>query len=209
MNNNNILFVTDKKSQCGVYEFGENVFNAIKLSKKYNFIKVECSDINELKEHFAQKRPIAIIYNYIPATMPWVASTIFRNGFLKNNIEDSAKQGRKYAISINHPELANRLFDFYIAPDKTLLLKNPYVFKHGRPIQKYTNNFSTDKLMIGSFCFAKNGYEDLIELVQSEFDEAEIIINIPFADFGDKDGKSAKKAVSDCIEIAIKMVIDH
>ncbi|TFG44223.1 MAG: class I SAM-dependent methyltransferase, partial [Bacteroidia bacterium] len=230
MNNNNVLFVTHKKCQCGVYEFGENVFDAIKLSKKYNFIKAECSDINDLKEYFAKERPIAIVYNYMHATMPWVASKIFRYGILNNNISDipvpqigiihsitqniadSAKQVRKYAIF--HPEFANRLFDFYIAPDPTLLLKNPYVFKHGRPIPKYTNKFSIpDKLTIGSFGFAKKGYEDLIELVQSEFDEAEIKINIPFAKFGDIDGMKARNIGTDCRKLlrkpGITLLISH
>lgn len=221
MNNNTILFVTHKKCQCGVYEFGENIFDALKSSKKYNFIKAECSNINELKEYFEKYRPIAIIYNYMHATMPWVASTIFRYGILKNNIADipvpqigiihsitqnianSAKQGRKYAIF--HPEFANRLFDFYIAPDPTILLQNPHVFKHGRPIPKYTNKFSIpDKLTIGSFGFAKKGYEDLIELVQSEFDEAEIKINIPFAKFGDIDGMKARDIGNDCRKLLRK-----
>jgi len=221
LNNNTILFVTHKKCQCGVYEFGENVFDSIKSSKKYNFIKAECSDINDLKEHFAKERPIAIIYNYMPDTMPWVASKILRYGIIKNNIADipvpqigiihsimqniadSAKQGRKY--SIYHPELANRLFDFYIAPDSTLLLKNSFVFKHGRPIPKYTNKFSiSEKLTIGSFGFAKKGYEDLIELVQSEFDEAEIKTNIPFAKFGDIDGTKARDIGNDCRKLLRK-----
>jgi hypothetical protein len=29
-----ILFVTHRNSQCGVYEFGENVFDAIRTSTK-------------------------------------------------------------------------------------------------------------------------------------------------------------------------------
>lgn len=229
--NNKILFITHKKSQCGVYEFGENVFNAIKLSKKYNFIKVECSNINDLKEHYAKEHPIAIIYNYLPSTMPWVISTIFRNGIVKNNIADipvpqigiihsitqniadSAKRGRKLAITY-HPEFENMLFDFYITPDPTLLLKNSIVYKHGRPIQKYTNKVSiSDKLTIGSFGFAKKGYEDLIELVQNEFDDAEIRINIPFAKFGDIDGIEARNIASNCRKLlrkpGIKLSISH
>ncbi len=221
MDINNVLFVTHKKSQCGVYEFGENVFDAIKLSKKYNFIKADCNDINDLKKHIAREHPIAIIYNYMPATMPWVASSILRGRVLKNNIADipvlqigmihsvmqniadSAKQGSKYEK--NDPELANRLFDFYIAPDPTLLLENLYVFKLGRPIPQYTNKFPVPgKLTIGSFGFAKKGYEDLIELVQNEFDEAEIRINIPFAKFGDTDGKDAKNIASNCRKLLRK-----
>jgi SAM-dependent methyltransferase len=221
MNGNNILFVNHKESQCGVYEFGENIFNAIKSSKKYSFIKAECNDIIDLKKAIAKEHPIAIIYNYMPATMPWVANSIFRNKILKNNIgdipvlqigiihsvlqeiADSAKQGSEYEK--NDPEWANRLFDFYIAPDPTLLLKNPYVFKHGRPIPTYTNKFPIpEKLTIGSFGFAKKGYEDLINLVQSQFDEAEIRINIPFARFGDTDGKEAKSIADNCRQLLKK-----
>ena len=139
VNNNTILFVTHKKSHCGVYEFGENVFNCIKFSKKYNFVKAEVSDISDLKDSFAKENPVAIIYNYMPDTMPWIATNRFR--ILKNNIADipvlqigiihsilqdiadSAQQGRKYT-KINS-ELANRLFDFYIAPYPTILLMNP------------------------------------------------------------------------------------
>lgn len=228
MNNETILFVTHKKSQCGVYEFGENIFNAIKSSQRYNFVKAECGSLNELNKHITKEHPHAIIYNYMPATMPWIASSKFR--IIKNNIADipvvqigiihsivqdiadSARQCQKYIRS--YPELANRLFDFYIAPDPTLLLKNPLVFKHGRPIQKYTNNYTIpDKITIGSFGFAKSGYEDLIRLVQNQFDEAEIRINIPFSSFEDLAGTRAKAIANNCREIirkpGIKLSISH
>jgi hypothetical protein len=216
-----ILFVNHRTSQCGVYEFGENVFDAVRASQKYRFIKAECESLAELTHEIARSRPRAIIYNYMPATMPWVASYAARGHVLHNHvaripitqlgiihsilqpIADEAVPGKLFRRA--HPEMANRLFDFYIAPDPTLLLKNSLVYKHGRPIPKYTNRSpEPSKLTIGSFGFAKTGYDDLIELVQRELDEAIIRINIPFATFGDSDGTEARSIAERCRQLVRK-----
>jgi hypothetical protein len=216
-----ILFVTHRSSQCGVYGFGENVFDAIRTSRKYRFIKAECESLAELESHVARNRPRAIIYNYMPATMPWVARPAARGRVLHNRIAripvtqlgiihsilqpiaDAAVPGKQLMRA--HPELANRLFDYYIAPDPTLLLKNSLVYKHGRPVPAYTNRFpAPPKLTIGSFGFAKTGYDDLIALVQREFDEAIIRLTIPFATFGDADGAQARAIAERCRKLVEK-----
>jgi SAM-dependent methyltransferase len=216
-----ILFVTHRSSQCGVYGFGENVFDAIRASTKYRFVKAECESLTELAGQVARHRPRAIIYNYMPATMPWVASYSARGRLLFNHvapipvtqigvihsilqpIADEAVPGKLFKRA--HPELANRLFDYYIAPDPTLLLKNSLVYKTGRPVPKYTNRFPLpSKLTIGSFGFAKTGYDDLIALVQSEFDEAVIRLSIPFATFGDADGAQARAIADRCRSLVRK-----
>lgn len=215
-----ILFVTHRESQCGVYGFGENVFDAIRKSRKYNFIKAECESLAELESHVARSRPRAIIYNYMPATMPWVASNVFGR-VLHNHvaqipitqlgiihsimqpIADGAVPGKLFRRA--DPEPANRLFDYYIAPDPTLLLKNSLVYKHGRPVPAYANNFpAPTRTTIGSFGFAKTGYDDLIELVQREFDEATIRLSIPFATFGDADGAHAREIAERCKQLVTK-----
>ena len=220
MNPANVLFVTHRKSQCGVYEFGENVFEAIRMSQKYKFIKAECESLAELESHIARSHPRAIIYNYMPATMPWVASNVFGR-VLRNHvaqipvtqlgiihsimqpIADAAVPGK--LLRRTDPEVANRLFDYYIAPDPTLLLKNSLVYKHGRPLPRYTNKFpAPTRITIGSFGFAKTGYDDLIELVQSEFDDAVIRLSIPFATFGDADGAHARAIAERCKKLVTK-----
>jgi SAM-dependent methyltransferase len=216
-----ILFVNHRRSQCGVYWFGEHVFDAIRASMKYRFHKAECDSLAELEAHVAQHRPRAIIYNYMPATMPWVASPLARGHVIWNRIAgipitqlgiihsilqpiaDEAVPGKQFKRA--HPELANRLFDFYIAPDPTLLLKNTLVYKHGRPVPTYTNRFPVpERLTIGSFGFAKTGYDDLIELVQREFDDAVIRLSIPFATFGDAGGAEARAIADRCRSLVKK-----
>ena len=69
--------------------------------------------------------------------------------------------------------------------------------------------------MIGSFGFATNGkgFEKIIDLVQKEFDEAIIRLNIPFAKFGDTEGKRAMEIASECkkrlSKKLIKLEINH
>jgi len=229
---NNILFVTHKKSQCGVYEFGENIFNVVKQSAKYNFAKVECENLEELLEGILRFNPGLIIYNYMPSTMPWLSKDILKGKVLKNNISDipilqvgiihsilqdiadSSTQGSKYSKNFHCFEIANSFFDFYIAPDPTLLLKNPFVFKHGRPIPEYINKYALPrKITIGSFGFAKKGYDDLINLVQGQLDDVEIKLHIPFAKFGDENGSAAYDIAEHCRSLikkpSVKLTITH
>ena len=43
-----VLFVTHKSKQCGVYEFGKQVFEVVLRSTKYRFVKAECDSLAEL-----------------------------------------------------------------------------------------------------------------------------------------------------------------
>ena len=70
--NKTILFVTHNKKQCGVYEFGINIYNAIKKSTQYNFVHVACDSLQELKASITKNNPSIVIYNYHPSVMPWV-----------------------------------------------------------------------------------------------------------------------------------------
>ncbi len=231
----NILFVTHTKKQCGVYQFGKDIFEAIISSSKYSFIKLECESLRELEDAISINNPVGIIYNYHPSVMPWLC-TKHTKGRYKNNIAkikcvqlgiiheitqevaDNATAYRNEIVYGDSKKMLNSLFDFYIAADPTLLLKNPYVYKTGRLVPNYTNSkaVSDSKIpIIGSFGFgtANKGFEEIIKKVQHEFDEAHIRFNIPFAEFGDKDGSNAKKIAQDCRELIknekIKLEITH
>lgn len=231
--NKTVLFVTHKPKQCGVYEFGRNVFNAISASKKYNFVNVECDSLDDLKIAIAIHQPVVIIYNYHPSVMPWLCTKISK-GLYRNNIADikaiqvgiiheitqqvadTASAYRNSLITGTSQKRLNTLFDFYIAPDPTLLLKNPFVFKTGRLIPEYNDQALRPEITtIGSFGFAtpKKGFELLVKKVQEEFEEAVIRINMPAASFGDEDGSNARKIAADCRSIItnpkINLVTSH
>lgn len=213
-----ILFVSHSPKQCGVYEFGKNLFEALKKSEKYNFVKVETESKKNLDKAILTHKPSAIFYNYHPAVMPWVC-TKQTKGLYKNNVSeievmqiamiheitqkvaDNASNRRDKYLQADPVFQWNSLFDFYVAAEPTLLLKNDIVFKTGRLIPKYINKFSEPEIpTIGSFGFgtANKGFEKIIDKVQNEFDEAIIKLNIPFAAFGDTDGSNAKKIAENC-----------
>ena len=198
-----VLFVNHIRKQCGIYEFGLNLFESIRLAKKYRFVYLESGNIATLNREIERHRPIAIIYNYHSTTMPWIVesrkdgiySRIYGNDAIQfgiihsieQSVADEAEPARQHYDG--NEELANKLFDFYIAPDPTLLLKNPLVFKIGRPLRNYSNTTAVPEIPVFSsatLATRGKGLEKMIAAVQNEYDVAEIRINIPAADFDEK-----------------------
>lgn len=219
-----VLFVSHKAAQCGVYEFGQSIFDALRLSRKYRFVKAECASLEELHNALKSESPAAVIYNYHPSVLPWLseklASKVFRNNIaglampqigiiheVTQEVADNATGYRNRILLGHHSKKINSLFDYYIAPDPTLLLKNPLVYKTGRLIPEYRKQTGTPAVTtIGSFGFGtpNKGFENLVTLVQEEFDEAVIRLNIPFATFGDSAGENAKRIAGNCRRIISK-----
>jgi hypothetical protein len=220
----NILFVSHSKKQCGVYQFGKSVFEVIQSSQKYKIDWVECDSLGMLKKAIGQYSPDAIIYNFHPSTMPWLSTKLAPRLYKSNisgieimqigiiheitqQISDGATNYRNLLVLQKGSKLINTLFDFYIAADPTLLLKNPSVYKTGRLIANYKNKFSYPEIpTIGSYGFGtpNKGFERIVLKVQEEFDEAIIRFNIPFAEFGDKDGARALSIAENCRKLVKK-----
>lgn len=212
-----VLYVNHRQQQCGVYEFGKGIGKALLNSKKFTVRYCECDSFRELKKEYNVFHPDIIIYNFHPSTMKWV---------LPENKFDAPVTYKLPAIHIGtihevHQQLADEtrddVFDFHIAPDPTLLLKNPIVFKTGRLLpRKPLARMQNGKIpVIGSFGFATSGkgFDKIINLVQNEFDEAIIRLNIPFAKFGDETGELAKRIAVQCNELLVKksiqLQVDH
>lgn len=189
-----ILFVNHKKSQCGVYEFGRNIGNALKKSA-LEFVYCECGSSDELKTAINRHAPDAVIYNYHPTTLSWLNTAVTK----RINVPQI---GLIHEVTQSVADAAdNRLFNFHIAHDPTLLLKNPLVFKVGRLIPPYERRVDAPTITtIGSFGFGTDGkgFEKIIAFVEQEFDEVVIRFNIPFATFGDTDGANARSIADEC-----------
>jgi len=219
-----VLFVTHRPKQCGVFEFGKHLYQAIASSAKYEVIHTSSDSLEELNGSITRYSPVAVIYNYHPSVLPWVSTKITK-GLYRNNLSgfkpiqigiihevtqklaDTATGYRnKWIVGPSQRKL-NSLFDYYIAADPTLLLKNPLVFKTGRLIPEYNKpRIDPSITTIGSYGFAtpKKGFENLVAKVQEEFDEARIRLNMPSADFGDEKGEKARMIAAECRKILVK-----
>jgi hypothetical protein len=228
--NKKILFVSHRRTHCGVYEFGKDIIDILQSSQKYNFIPTECSSLNELKALIAQHQPDGIIYNYHPITMPWLSQKIlprlFWNRISKIKIpqigiiHEVTQAVADNAIAYRNQFLINRrlnnsLFDFYITPDPSLRLFNPLVYKTGRLIKRYEGGGSPAIFTIGSFGFgtSNKGFGKIVALAEKTLPEALIRFNIPSADFVDKNGDNARKIARDCQALIknpkIKLTVTH
>ncbi len=207
---NTVLIVSHKQKQCGIYQYGINITEALQNSARYSFCYAECSNEEELDQSVTQTNPSVIIYNYYPLTMPWLTSKITKRykvpqlGIMQEVTQEDADQADR------------GLFDYHLCPDPTLAENNPFVFKTRRLIPRYINLQNIpDVITIGSFGFGfkDKGFERLVETVQNEFDRAKIILNLPFNDIVDKNGKATLATVKRCRRIifkpGIELIIKH
>lgn len=179
-----ILFISHPQKNCGVHEFGRAISDALQSSQQFNFVYIECSSIADLQDAIDMHSPVAIIYNYHFSTLPWLTQKIIHTKYRPLNKHIHVPQiGIMHEVTQEKADTAsNTLFDYHIAPDPTLFLKNPIVYKTGRLVPEYNNPFPPPDIpVIGSFGFAtpNKGFEEIVEAVQDEFDIATIRLNIP------------------------------
>ena len=202
-----ILFVTHKEKQCGVHEYGISIADAVKKSAQYSFVYAECSTPQEFSATVETVRPAAIIYNYYPSTLPWFDKKLL-DTFDIPHLEIMHEVTQQAADSADAS-----FFDYHIAPDPTLVVNNPIVFKTGRVIPPYTNRFDLPAVTtIGTFGFATagKGFERLIIAVEEEFDEAIIRLHVPTGDFAAFDCKDVAHRCQELIvKRGIKLIVTH
>ena len=189
------MFVNHKPQQCGVYEFGKAIGKALSQSSLYNFIYCESDNFSEFRAIFKRESPSVVIYNYHPATMRWIGKQyhLYKNAWFI----PVPQIGMIHEITQEVADTSTRkLFNFRIAADSTLQIRNPRVFWTNRLIPRFTpkpvqNNIPT----FGSFGFATpgKGFERIVEKVQGEYDEAVINIIMPFSKYADENGTNAKR----------------
>lgn len=190
-----VIFANHKEMQCGVHEYGLNVYNNIKHSKKFEVIYAEATTGAEFIEHLERHPDLyAIIYNFYPSTMSWLDKKV---------IKERSKHVKQF-ILVHETEVPE--CDGYIHLDPTYEEHDNH-FKSVRPLMKYKGIYpKNDVLTVGSFGFGfgNKGFPEVVSKVNEEFDEARIRLLIPFAQFGDSDGKSAKSIATICRNIPLK-----
>ncbi len=205
-----ILIVSHKQKQCGIYQYGVNITEALQKSSCYSFAYAECSNYAELKNAVSQTNPAAIIYNYYLATMPWLRKEITKQFQIP-------QLGIMHEVTQEEADKAtSELFDYHLCPDPTLVKNNPIVFKTKRLISPYINAKNMpDVVTIGSFGFgfSDKGFERLVSLVQQEFERAKIVLHLPFNNVVEQQGQFAKATAENCRKLiskpGIQLVINH
>jgi len=138
---------------------------------------VECDSMDEFIANTAIFNPDAVVLNYHPMTLAWVADPQLKTcGVPCFAVFHEACQISADAFDVD-------LFDYLLCPDPTLLPRNPLVVPVPRfiPYPRPAAERLPGVFTVGSFGFATpgKGFERLCGLVNTEFDVARIRINIP------------------------------
>lgn len=190
-----VLFVNHKDAQCGVHQYGRNI--AEQLSK-LSCIRLHYATADNSKDFFSSYdciNPSAIIFNHYPYTMPWLTPNLVNSlpvqklGFLHEMDEESVA------------ELDNTLFDWHLISDPTIQSTRTDVFQSPRLLTSYCNYFPLPKIpTFGSFGFGfpSKRFPECIKRIQDEYDEAKIMIHMPFNKLVDPGGKITKSTIHEC-----------
>lgn len=205
-----VLLVSHRARQCGVHEYGRNIFSALEKSTRLDFRYAECSDAQELQHAISMHAPSAIVYNRNSLTMPWLTREVTRRiqvpqiGILHEVTQDEADQATDDVV------------DFHAAQDPTLVTANPRVFPTPRLLPAFEEQvLLPERITVGSFGFGLpgKGFDSVVAQVCAEFDEADVRLHIPFNDVVDPDGvlarHSAEMARAAVTKPGVRVLVDH
>jgi hypothetical protein len=187
-----ILFLNNNIILCGVHEYGYNIAQTISKSTSYDFIYKEVTSKDELFNLLKLDDFKAIIYNYHPSTLPWVANDLELE--LPNLIH----------IGLVHEPEYGAPFKYKISQDPSFEECPPYFKQYSRNIFDYTNTIPLPEIpTIGSFGFAwaDKGFEHMVTQVKKEFDIAKIRLHLPRSHFGDPLGKMGDSMIKTCNDL--------
>ena len=189
-----VLFVNHSAAQCGVHQYGLNIATQLRTIAGVRLHYQTASSANDFIEAYKSLRPAAVIVNHFHATMPWFTPEVAREievprlGFLHEMTPDLVES------------LDNSLFDVHLVSDPTNRSSRPDVFHSPRLLPDFCN-YAAEPIVptFGSFGFgiANKGFEECIDRIQAEYDEARIIFQMPFNDVIDRSGAHHAKATAE------------
>ena len=201
----NFLFLNHKIKNCGVYQYGQRLYEIVKNEKS---VYCEIENIHEYQnvQNVLDEKYIFIIYNFHTSTMSWLN---------KNNIQKKVK---------NIGRVHESLSDFF---DKIIeIIPNQHEMSIPRPIFEKWNKVYNDFInysepgvpIFGSFGFAfqNKGFDKIISIINEQFDKAIIKFVIPGAyyqahgvDINTTNSLVKNKLTSIHVKPDIKIMITH
>lgn len=197
-----IIFINHTIQNCGVYQYGKRLAKILLQSTKYNFVYYEIDSVEQYQA-ICEKSPEVIIYNYHPATLPWLT--------------DLTMQKRVPNVGIFHESSINVKFDYIIDIDPSAINTKTLVSIPRPLISRTIPKLSLPEIVtIGSFGFGfhNKGWDKIVKLVNEQYDRAIIKFNIPFAHFAGGDALMMANQIKNLCMInnvkpGIELIITH
>lgn len=205
------LFVNSAEPNCGVHQFGLNLWRIIETSKKIKFEYCAPTSEAQLISTIDATKPEIVFFNFYPCTFPWLTLSTL----------DAVRARGAKLVSIYH-EVRITGFDAYVYPDPTFAGNYRQLnqwFPMGRPLPKAQEVSAIHReiplISSSGFGFAWKGHRRLTRMVVEQFERATLRLHLPFAKFGDADGTQARETADCCRAIVaftnpnIELLVDH
>lgn len=194
-----VYFINSKEPNCGVYQYGLRMWDSIKHTNR----DVQYYEIDKLSdfEKLDFTEVDIIFFNWIEGGFTGPFNWYNHNVAQKLKIEYNIT-----TITIKHTnDFSTATFDYQIDQNyNNSGLVRP-LYEYDITKQKEKNKVPT----IGSFGFAgeHKGFDDIIRLVNQQYDYANINLHITNAYYGDIDGVGQRKLIEYLKSIPIKQGI--
>jgi hypothetical protein len=201
------IFYNSKQATCSIWESGKMCYDALSKSTNYTLDYSE-DDKLDMRYDFA-------IFNHHCNVNNWMTELM-----IKSFNKPSFCIVTEVSFSNDLLQFSPKYFSHYIVLDPTIK-ETPIIHAFGRPLEDYdlTNSVVVNNTIpnIFSFGFATYGKEwpKIVELAQSEFDYANIHLNIPKATYvpNNMHNSIINSIYTDCKKIitkpGIKLKITH
>lgn len=182
-----ILFLNHKIKNCGVYQYGERLFNILKNTPDIEYIYKEVDSYEEYSILIKTLDLNAIIYNFHYVTMSWLKPHTIQRRIKNIGIpHESSEDFFDIICDIDPdaPETKNRVsLPRPIFENIDDMLNN---YNASSPtIKQFIEYAPTNVPIFGSFGFGffNKGFDKIVTLINEQYDEAIIKFVIPCAHF--------------------------
>lgn len=198
-----ILFVNPPMPQCGVHQYGLNLFNVLHPSERHIFEICHPASLEQLHERCKLIGPDIIIYNWSAPIGGWMEEAPF-------------PLAPRHVAVFHAGSLNFGRFDAVLFSDPTMKPEGN-IFPIGRPLPEppsENGNIKHDVPWIGVNGFCGACAQNVVAHVAFEFDAALVRLHLPSATFGDGHGFMSREAASGCKKLikdhpGIKLEISH
>lgn len=171
----NILIVNRKTTNCGVHQYGLNIFESLKKSTVNSYFYLESNDIETVNAFLANNNVDVVVFNYIIWVMGWVTE----------DFVNTLSQKYDCHFIFHDGELLNFNCKSVLYCDPTRDVNNINEFNIKRCLFDYKARTvkDTSKIIISSFGFGfpDKGFQNTISRINEEFTGAVIRFHIPNA----------------------------
>ena len=216
-----ILYVNPSNQECGIYQYGLRVFNALKsylpewcdceieYIENYDNVAYHIQMLTEIK-------PDVVLYSFNDTAMPFVKKYMQNSD---NTIKHIAISHEQEQVVIDNPGqfpedwIGGNIFENWIGHDPTISTNRSNVFNATRPILRSENRPTVktdDRIVFGNSGFGhrRKMHYEIVQAIQHEYDEAVIRFNMPPSHFGDKHCVESRAIAEHCRSLIHKPGIE-